>query len=140
MQTIQNVVDLIEKSKNLDDGTYDITTGEVINYSLGYQVSFVRPEAFHQLSRQDWDIITNYLCEYLDSLVHIGVYCGDAEVSFHSISKEKSLIIMEKYNQESILDWEKKQAFPELIENWFIINRFFDSERVVDYDEILKEI
>ncbi len=140
MQTVDNVIGFIVKFKTFEDGTYDFTTGKIVEYFSGYQVSFVRPEAFKQLSHQDWDTITNYMCVYLDSIAHIGVYCGDAEVSFHSISNEKSIKIMEKYNQESILDWEKKQRFPEDVASWFIINRFFDNERVIDYDKILEEI
>ena len=142
MQKIENVLAQIERFKSFSDGTYNINTGEPVEYPIGYQVSFVRPEAFDQLSAQNWDTITNYLCEYLNSLAHMGVYCGGAEVSFHSISEEKAIETMERYNQESILDWEKKiaQPQPEFCMNWFIVNRIFDDKKVVNYDEILKEI
>ena len=142
MQKIENVLAHIERFKNLGDGTYNMNTGEPVEYPIGYQVSFVRPEAFAQLNNQNWDTITNYLCGYLDSLAHIGVYCGEAEVSFHSVSKDKAVEIMERYNQESILDWEKKiaQPQPEFWMDWLIFNRLFDEKKVVNYDKILEEI
>ena len=140
MQEIKNVVEYIEKYKNFDDGTYNIDTGETVGYNIGYQVSFVRPEAFTQLNNHKWDAITNHFCEYFDSLAHIGVYNGDAEVSFHSLSEDKAMEVMKRFNQESILDWKRKKEQPECSTNWFILNRLFDEKKVVNYDEILEEI
>ncbi len=134
------IFDILQQFKVKDDGTYNVNTGDAIEYDNGYQVTFVRPEAFEQLDKYDWEKITNYYCDYFKSDAHIGVYCGDAEVSFHSISLEKSIKVMEEFNQESILDWEQKMNNPENIQSWFIINRLFDESKVLDYEEIFNKI
>ena len=139
-QKVKNILNSIIDFKDKSDGTYNINTKELVTYPNGYQVSFVRPEAFKQLSAQDWDIITNYFCEHLDSKAHIGVYFGDAEVSFHILSYESAKDVMEKYNQQSMLDWEKKINNPDFPDSWFIMNRFFDENKVVQYDEIFNQI
>lgn len=139
-QRITNVLNLIETFKKKEDGTYNIITGEDVTYLDGYQISFVRPEAFKQLSRQDWDDITNHFCTYFDSVAHIGVYCSSAEVSFRCISFEKALNTMVEYNQESMLDWNKKNNNPNLPISWFIMNNSFDEEKVINYEKILNEI
>lgn len=139
-QRVTNVLNSIEAFKKKEDGTYNIMTEEDITYPNGFQVSFVRPEAFEQLSCEDWDDITNYFCTYFDSVAHIGVYCGNAEVSFHSISYEKALNTMVEYNQESILDWHRKNNNPDSPMRWFIINNSFDEKKVVKYEQILNEI
>lgn len=136
----KNVIDLVKKFENKSDGTYDIHTLAQVEYSVGYQVSFVRPEAFEQLGNKDWDIITNYLSIYLESPPYIGVYDGKAEISFHSLSREKAIETMVTYNQESILDWQQKKKFPNDMEKWFIVNRNYNKEGEVDYGEILKTL
>lgn len=140
MQKVTNILDLIKSFSKKDDGTYDVTTGNNVEYSIGYQVSFVRPEAFAQLSLQDWDDLTNLFCTYLNSVAHIGVYSGCSEVSFHCIPIEMALEIMEEYNQESILDWKEKMTNPDSIENWLIINRNFDEKMEINYEKILSKI
>lgn len=140
MQKVTNILDLIKSFSKKDDGTYDVTTGDNVEYSIGYQVSFVRPEAFTQLSFQDWDDLTNFFCTYLNSIAHIGVYSGCSEVSFHCIQIEMALKIMEEYNQESILDWKEKMTNPDSIENWLIINRNFDEKMEINYGKILSKI
>lgn len=139
-QRVTNVLNSIETFKKKEDGTYNILTGEDVTYCDGYQVSFVRPEAFEQLSSQDWDNMTNYFCTKFDSKAHIGVYCHSAEVSFRCISFDEAKKTMEAYNQESMLDWRKKSENPDLPESWFYMNRFFDKEKVIKYGKILNEI
>ena len=140
MDKVTGVVDRLILFKGNHDGTYDYSTSKLIEYCNGYQVSFVRPEAFELLSKQQWDLITNYLCEYIGSGVNVGVYQGCAEISFHCIPKDKALEIMEKYNQESIMDWEKKKTYPDNAENWFIFNMAYDESKLVNYDEIIRKI
>ena len=73
-------------------------------------------------------------------IVHIGVYCGSAEVSFHSISYEKAINTMVKCNQESILDWDKKNKYPDSMDDWFIMNKLYDEDVMIRYEEIFNEI
>lgn len=140
IQKTKDIVGSINAFKGKPDGTYSLETRKEVAYDSGYQVSFVRPEAFLQLNSQDWDDITNSFCQYLGSIAHIGVYNGEAEVSFYSTSLDKARGIMKRCNQESILDWAAKHDNPDLIESWFIINPYFDPKAVVDYAKVLDEI
>lgn len=139
-QRVTNVLNSIEMFKKKKDGTYNIKTGKDVEYLNGFQVSFVRPEAFEQLNHDDWDNITNYFCEFFNSDAHIGVYCGSAEVSFHSISCEKAINTMVKYNQQSMLDWDKKNKYPDSMDAWLIMNKFYDEGVMIRYEEIFNEI
>lgn len=140
MQKITNVLSALNDFKLAKDGTYELLTHQPVEYFSGYQVSFVRPEAFEQLTPVEWDILTTYYCEHLQSNVHIGVYDGSGEVSFHSADFSKAEEVMDEFNQESILNWEEKAMFPEEIIRWFIFNPNFDAKKVVNYHEILERI
>lgn len=140
VSTIEGILKQILEFKEYPDGTYSINTRAIIEYNEGYQVSFVRPEAFKQLSEKEWDILTDFYCNYFESIVHIGVYCGEAEVSFHSTLEEKALSVMEMFNQESILDWKRKKQNPDRVETWFIMNRLYSERKVLNYGEILEKI
>jgi len=120
------------------DGTYDSKTGLTVEYMYGFQVSFVRPEAFN-LSDDDWDIITAHIMEQTGSIEHIGVYGGVAETSFWCKDKTQAVELMQMFNQDSILDWGKKSLYPNNINEWFIENRN-QTDREVDYDTICKKI
>lgn len=140
IQRVKYILNSINEFKKKTDGTYEIVTGEEVVYEDGFQVSFVRPEAFVQLNKDQWDIITNYFCIYLNSEAHMGVYDGNAEVSFHCIPLDSAICIMEEYNQESILDWNEKNKHPDMIERWFIVNQNFRQEIVIDYGKVLEKI
>lgn len=143
MEKYKDIIDILNQFKIYDDGTYDISSCEPIEYSSGYQVSFVRPEAFSQLTRNDWDTLTNHLCEYLGSPAYIGVYSNAPEISFHASDLDKATETMVRFNQESLLLWEQKHAFPDFelhFDKWFLVNKFFDEDKVVNYDEILKTL
>ena len=86
MQNTTNVLDALGGFCSNEDGTYELLTHRPVEYSYGYQVSFVRPEA-DKLSREEWDTLARYCCNYLGSEVYIGVYGGDAEVSTENNKK-----------------------------------------------------
>lgn len=140
IQKNENIFKSIIGFQNKEDGTYDIRTGLVVEYSDGYQVSFVRPEAFKQLDAEKWDYLVNYYCRYLDSIVHIGVYDSGKEVSFRSLDRDKAEDVMKIYNQESILDWNEKSSYPDEPSRWFITNKLFDVNVVINYDKIIRDI
>lgn len=139
-----NVLGMLEALNDFrqtkEDGTYDFQTHENVEYASGYQVSFVRPEIFDQLSAEQWDTLTSYYCDYLQSAAHIGVYAGDAEISFHSMESTKAEEVMEKFNQESLLDWAGRANYPQDATRWFVMNRNFDENKLVNYNEILESI
>ena len=141
MGEITNVLKTLNDFQHTkEDGTYEYQTHETVEYPSGYQVSFVRPEIFKQLNAEEWDILTSFYCDYLQSKVHIGVYDGAAEISFHSLDLAKSEEVMEQFNQESLLDWEKKLKYPQDITRWFVMNQNFDENKLVNYHEILEQI
>ncbi len=141
MREITNVLKTLNDFRNIkEDGTYEYQTGEAVEYSTGYQVSFVRPEAFTQLKDEEWDTLTSFCCNYLQSEPHIGVYGGEAEVSFHSLDLAKSEEIMRTFNQESIFDWQQKEKYPDDFTRCLIMNQNFDKDELVNYHEILKRI
>lgn len=140
MNKVTNVVDKLVQFKDKSDGTYDFNTLESVEYDAGYQVTFVRPEAFKILNKDQWDLITNYFCNILNSDIYVGVYQGTSEVSFHCIPKDKAIEIMQEYNQECIMDWFEKSNNPSDSTSWFIMNRTFDDKKLVNYDEIIRKI
>ena len=140
MYESRNVLDALKSFAVAEDGTYDLLTHQPVEYTTGYQVSFVRPEDFGVLSCDEWDILTLYSCEYLQSNPHIGVYDGAAELSFHSLEPAKAENMMAEFNQESILDWKAKTEYPEDYIRWLIYNPNYDENKMVNYHEILKRI
>lgn len=140
MQEIRNVLDALNNFESFDDGTYDFLTHQTVEYSSGYQVSFARPEAFEQLSHEDWDILTLYCCIFTESNAHIGVYNGSSEISFHCMDISKAERIMDEFNQESIFDWCIKEKYPEEFIRWLIINPNYDENKMVNYHEILDRV
>lgn len=140
VKTVHDVYKIMMACPATNNGTYNFFTYDPIEYPFGFQVSFVRPEAFKSLTEKDWDTLTNYYIYFCDSPPYIGIYCNDPEISFRCRSKEKALNIMEEYNQESILDWKKKKQYPTEAEHWFILNREYDEHKVVDYEQALRKI
>lgn len=142
MEKYRDIFDALNQFKIYEDGTYEVSTHQTVEFSNGYQVSFVRPEAFSQLAPKDWDVITNHLGEYLDSPAYIGVYSNSPEISFHTLIEDKATETMIRFNQESILLWEEKSKFPdfESFDRWFLVNNLFDEDMVVNYDEVLKTL
>lgn len=140
MHKVINIIDALNTFKSSEDGTYSCKTHEPVTYNIGYQVSFVRPEAYKQLNAEEWDLLTTYYCNYFQSDAHIGVYCHSTEVSFHSMNYSETDETMRRFNQESVLDWTKKVKYPNDITRWLIMNRHYDESRLVNYHEILKQI
>ncbi len=141
-QKNRHVLDKIKKFEAEHSGacaTYDMQTGVLVEYDAGYQVSFVRREAFDVLKPCEWDKLTDYVCEYLDSDAYIGVYDG-VEVSFHSYDRKRTIEIMELFNQETALDWAQKKKHPQQDEYLYIFNQSFDNDGVVDYEKILRTL
>jgi hypothetical protein len=122
-----------------EDGTYDPITGKTIEYNDGFQVSFVRPEAFKNLSDEQWDRLTAYIMEQTGSKEHIGVYEGVAETSFRCATIEQAREFMYLFNQDSIMDWAKRKKYPNNPNEWFDFNTE-QRDTEVDYDSIMREI
>lgn len=121
-------------------GTYDLDTGRPVNFDKGYQVTFVRPEA-ERLSDEDYDKWATYCAKKTGSKAYAGVWDGGGEVSFHCASRKEAIRLMHLFNQDSILDWQKKKKYPDP-KDWrkiYIWNRTQSTEEV-DYERLAKEI
>jgi hypothetical protein len=46
------------------------------------------------------------------------------------------------FNQESILDWEMKDKYPDSNDwkKWYITNDMFEPKKEIDYDDIMQKI
>ena len=125
-----------------EDGTYDAETGEPVpDYPDGFQVSFVRPEAFDKLTDDQWDELSNHLADKYGSKEHVGVYGGVAETSFHITNLEDAKELMYTFNQESILNWSKKHLIGTDEEHKALFrNSDFNFDVEVDYERVMREI
>ena len=104
-----------DKLKNIQgksDGTYDLDTGEKVNFgNEGYNVSFEQSSDDYTNSEY-YDKI--YECRNkCDGRVYGGVFGGDPEISFYTKDKKVALALMKKYNQHSIWD----NSLGDIIEN-----------------------
>lgn len=125
--------------KGKEDGTYSSTTGEAVTFPQGYQFSFVRKEAFRQLSNKKWDDLTEFIMDDIGSEEYIGVYGGEAETSFVTQNFDEAMYYARMFNQESVLDWEQRS----ISDDWhdYLIRNFtYDESKEVDYDEIIKSL
>ena len=90
------------------DGTYNPFTRDCITYKYGYQVSFVGPKTFEQTTDAEYDLIVSKLICETKSREHVGVYEKAPETSFRLSSYKRTMSIAERYNQESIWDWQRE--------------------------------
>lgn len=119
--------------------TYSAKTGQAVHYTIGYQFSFVRDEAFIQLDDEKWDILTEYLMDKVGSEEYIGVYEGGAETSFYTNSLEKALHYAGVFNQKTILNW-KALSEGKSSTVYYIQNPTYNDSAKVNYVKIIKKI
>ena len=104
--------DKLKAIKGKPDGTYDLDTGERVNFgNKGYNVSFEQSSDKYS-DGEYYDKI--YECRNkCDGKVYGGVFGGDPEISFYTKDKKTAVEIMKKYNQHSIWD----NSIQDVIEN-----------------------
>lgn len=104
-----NIKDILNSSKGLIDGTYDLVTKEPLDLKEGYQV------AFETLSRnldnyytdEEYDNIVYKLSCLIGANADIGVYNNNPHISFYVKNLNLSLSLAALFNQKSIWDWNK---------------------------------
>jgi hypothetical protein len=131
-----------EKYKDEPPATYDALSGKRVEFGDGYQVSFVRDEAWLQLSDYKWDKLTAHIMKRTGSGEYVGVTGGiwKPETSFWCESLEQAKEIAEMFNQESILDWAMKKQYPNDDNKWYKVNTNYVGEMEVNYDEIIENV
>lgn len=127
-----------EHKNDSEPATYDALTGKKFAPKSGYQVSFVRPEAFRLLDGETWDRLTAHIMERTGSREYVGITPQwGGETSFHVKDEGRASEIAALFNQESILDW---AALATGDEEPFVPNDEFDENEEVDYDAVIKAI
>ena len=95
--------DKLENLKGKEDGTYNLDTGEKVEFNgVGYNVSF-QQTTDNYTNKQYYDKITECR-EMCDGNVYGGVFGGVPEISFYTKDLDVAIKIMKKYNQHSIWD------------------------------------
>jgi len=97
-----------EKFNVDEDGTYDLTTGQPVNFTDGYQVSFERPGDTYT-SDQYSDIVKELIAR-TDSPVYLGSWGGTKELSFHVADYQEAMDIAKQFYQDAIWDWAQGDA------------------------------
>lgn len=119
-------LDALRKSVS-SDGTYSYKDGKLIKETLhkGYMVSFFRPEI------KD-DDIKYCLYKLSDRLgqPYIGIFVGEAEISYCINDPAEAMSIAKSFNQYSIWDNAKGDQ---------ILNDEFDGARKVDYKQAVQD-
>ncbi len=91
------------------DGTYDLATGNPVQYDSGYQVSFQEETTERKghgayIDNDEYDRRVEALAKELGAKPDLGKF-GEPEISFHVDSLEKALEVARRHNQESVFDW-----------------------------------
>lgn len=96
----------VEKLEKGDyaDGTYNISSLEMVEYDSGYQVTFCQIGDDYSASKYA-DLCNEFLEASSDGIVSAGKFEGTPEISFHVSDKETAIALAKKYNQISIWDW-----------------------------------
>lgn len=88
-----------------DEGTYDLNTLRMVEYSSGYQVTFC--QIGDNYSADEYaDRCNEFLSLSSDGVTSAGKFEGTPEVSFNVSSLDEAVRLAKKYNQISIWDWE----------------------------------
>ena len=108
---LKNIIKKLNSFKDKPVGTYDYHTGELVNLTDGYMVTFHQNEPdenghhkshFGRYTDEEYDNIANKFAKDNDAEVYIGVFGGEPEISFRVNSYKEAYSLMIKHNQKSI--------------------------------------
>jgi hypothetical protein len=117
---LKGVIDILESYRGKSEGTYDFLTGEPVNLTDGYMVTFHRNEAdenghykshFGRYTPEEYDEEARKFALENDAEVFIGVYDNEPEISFKVKTREQAQELMIKYNQKSYWDNAQGKAY-----------------------------
>ena len=93
------------------DGTYDIDTLSVCEFSNGYQVTFCNEG--DDYSDESYEFLSAMFAEMSsDGITYLGKFGGAPEVSWHFESREMAVKMAKKFNQISVWDWKHCEEIP----------------------------
>lgn len=117
---LKGVIDILESYRGKSEGTYDFLTGEPVDLTDGYMVTFHRNEAdenghykshFGRYTPEEYDEEARKFALENDAEVFIGVYDNEPEISFKVKTREQAQELMIKYNQKSYWDNAEGKAY-----------------------------
>ena len=106
--------------KGKPPGTYNYETGELVNLTNGYMVTFHCNEAdenghykshFGRYTEDEYDNLTNSFADENGAEVYIGTFDEEPEISFHIKDFDKARDLMIKYNQKSLWNWKAGKSY-----------------------------
>lgn len=118
---LKGVINTLESYREKSDGTYDFLTGEPVNLTDGYMVTFHQNEPdenghykshFGRYTPEEYDEEARRFAIDNDAEVFIGVFDNEPEISFKVKTREQALELCKKYNQKSYWDNAIGDSFP----------------------------
>lgn len=115
-RALKGTIAKLETYRGREEGTYDFVTGEPVNLSDGYMVTFHQNEAdenghykshFGRYTPEEYDKMAFEFARDNDATVYVGVYDNEPEISFKVKTKAQAKALAEKYHQDSYWDNEK---------------------------------
>ena len=100
-----NAIKELSKDK-YEDGTYDVRTYKLVEYSKGYQVTFCQIGDNYSAKEYD-NKVNEFLSLSSDGRVSAGKFEGTPEISFNVTDRDTAISLAKKYNQISVWDWEE---------------------------------
>lgn len=110
---VKNIIKKLNEYKDKPIGTYNYHTGELVNLSDGYMVTFHQNEPdeqghykshFGRYSEEEYDKLANDFAKDNDAEIFIGVFDDEPEISFKVKTLEQAIKLMLKHNQDSVWD------------------------------------
>lgn len=109
-KTYKNAMELVESFRGKPEGTYDYNTGELVNLTDGYMVTFHQNEPdknghykshYGRYTAEEYDKLTNEFVKENGAEVFVGVFDNEPEISFKVKTIEQAEMLAVKYNQKS---------------------------------------
>lgn len=110
---VKNIIKKLDEYKDKPIGTYNYHTGELVNLSDGYMVTFHQNEPdeqghykshFGRYTEEEYDKLANDFAKDNDAEIFIGVFDDEPEISFKVKTLEQAIKLMLKHNQDSVWD------------------------------------
>ena len=118
---LKGVMNTLETYRGKPEGTYDFLTGDPVNLTDGYMVTFHQNEAdenghykshFGRYTSDEYDEEARKFALENDAEVFIGVYDDEPEISFKVKTLEQALRLGREHNQKSIWDNAEGDVIP----------------------------
>ena len=117
---LKGTIKMLEGYRGKPEGTYNLLTGEMVDLSDGFMVTFHQNEAdenghykshFGRYTEDEYDQTAYDFAMDNDAEVFVGVFDNEPEISFKVKTEKQARALAEKYHQYSY--WNNKKGRPE---------------------------